>query len=291
MLQRLLAIIALPLLLGACSSARVQMNTEQRNTLKELQLQAVVPQEEVKIAVKPSGAAIGGAAFGVVGVLIGASIDAAAVNAQVTESQKLVGNFYLAADDIDFRAMLDARLRASLKEYPFPIKSIVMSPVFPTLDSIQRATASLEPHQGILVLFSGYELSADYRQLTTSTIATIWKKGSTEPLHRSILIYQSEPLGEGQMESISKWSANGATEFRRAIEAATEKIAQLVEIDIRLVEDRKKSNPTKATFNTAFGQTDISGELLQQDTSRVILLTDAGVIYDLPSTLASVKAQ
>jgi hypothetical protein len=279
---RLIALVTLPFVLGACGSARIHMNDEQRTSLKTLELRAVVPQEEVIVSVRPSAAFAGGAAFGVIGVLIGASIDASTVNSRVTDSQKMIGDFYLAADDVDFRAVLDAKLRTVAREVSYPVGSIEMSPVFPTQTSIAAASSSLEPQQGLWLLFSNYELSVDYRQLTTATVATIWKKDATQPIHRGILVYQSEPVGSGEADSVARWSTDGAAQYRRAVETATDNIARLAKLDLGIVEDRKNFEQASVPFNAPFGPITVSGQVLQRDNARVVLINDAGVVYSLP---------
>jgi len=279
---RMLALAFVATLLAACGSARIHMNDEQRASLKSLDMRAIVPQEEVIVAVRPSAAFAGGAAFGVVGVLIGASIDASTVNSRVAESQKMIGDFYLAADDIDFRPMLETKLRAVAPEAPYAVASIEMSPLFPTLASITAAASSLQPDQGLWLLFSNYELSTDYRQLTTSTISTIWKKDGNQPIHRGVLVYQSDPLGTGGADSVTQWSADNAARYRQALDTASDAIARLATLDLGIRENRGQLEQATVPFVSPLGPINVSGRILQREASRVVLINDAGIVYSLP---------
>lgn len=279
---RLIVLALAAAALAACGSARIHMNEEQRASFKSLDVRAIVPQEEVIVSVRPSAAFAGGAAFGVVGVLIGASIDASTVNSRVAESQKMIGDFYLAADDIDFRSMLETKLRATMPQAPYAVSSLEMSPLFPTLPTITATTSTLPPEHGLWLLYSSYELSTDYRQLTTSTVATIWKKGGEQPIHRGILIYQSDPLGSGGADSVTQWSADNATRYRHALDAASDAIARLATLDLGISENRKQLEQMTLPFTSPLGPMNVSGGVLQREASRVVLINEAGIVYSLP---------
>lgn len=273
-----MAVLSVSLMLGACATPlRVALSPEQRAKITEVKAHLPVVQDEVIVAVPASNVS---GAMG--GGLIGAVIDSKITNSRVKDTQQVMGPFYAAIEDFDYRAEFQEAMKRDLAAYPFKVTSVSTSARSLRQVDLTYLREDLLPHQALLVVWPSYSLSADFRALDTEVTVTMWAKGSdNQPLQRSILHYQSKPVGSGQANSVQAWAAENATVFRSAVrESISETIRLiLVDHDAGVVADAKPGEIR--SFKTAYA--DIKGRLLKEANGRVVVLGEDQKIYSLPA--------
>ena len=279
MLLRLL-MLAIPFLLTACAMPmRVSMTQEQRVKINELKAHVIVVQDEVIAAVQPSNvsAALGGG-------LIGAMIDSSVTNARVKESQKIMGPFYVAIEDVDYRKEFNETVRRELVNYPIKISDITTTPRMLNQDELNQMCEKLAPGQALLLIIPNYSLTMDFRSLDAESTVTIWTKNKeNSPLQRGVLRYQSQAVGAGGKSSIDNWSANNADLFKSTLRQSVSELMKMILMDIDLDQALAKSRQLKSfSFNSGVQQIDIKGRAMKEDANRVLVLGEDGKLYSLP---------
>ncbi|MDO8991174.1 MAG: hypothetical protein Q7U91_16235 [Sideroxyarcus sp.] len=289
MLKRNIALLLIPLLLGACATPlRVNLTTEQRAKISELKPRVIVIQDEVIAAVMPSQVSM---ATG--GGLIGAMIDGAITNKRVQESQKIMGPFYAAIENVDYRKEFDGVIRQELAKYPIKTGQIVSTPRMFNNAELARLTDELQPGQALLVIVPRYFLTMDFRNLDSEAWVTMWVKGQTAaPIHRGVLYYQSKPVGTGGKASIDLWAAGNAELFRTTMHDSVAEMTKLILMEVEVSATPAKTGESKLfAFNTGVQQVEIKGRQLQETASRTVMLGDDGKIYSLPKAQSAAVAQ
>jgi hypothetical protein len=289
---RALALVLSAALLGGCAiPMRVSLTPEQRASIKELDTKVVVVQDEVIVDVKPSGVAGAGLAFGLIGTLISTTIDSSVTNSRVKTAQDLMGPFYLAIEDVDFRKEFNDAIRPGLAGYPIKVAEVTTTPVGLSNARLRTWRDELKPGQNLMLIFPRYLLSADFRTLDSETWVTIWKKdGDDKAINRGVLRYQSAPVGPGGKDSIIEWSANNAAAFRAAIKEAVAETVSLVraDLDVAVVPD-KPENTRDFAVMTDGQQTVVKGRLISESASRWVALGADGKMYSLPKLPVAAK--
>jgi hypothetical protein len=289
MLKRNIALLLIPLLLGACATPlRMNLTTEQRAQISELKPRVIVIQDEVIAAVMPSQVSL---ATG--GGLIGAMIDGAITNKRVQESQKIMGPFYASIENVDYRKEFDGVIRQELAKYPIKTAQIVSTPRMFNNAELARMTEELQPGQALLVIVPRYFLTMDFRNLDSEAWVTMWVKGQTAaPVHRGVLYYQSNPVGTGGKASIDLWAAGNAELFRATMHDSVAEMTKLILMEVDVSATPAKTGESKPfAFNTGAQQVEIKGRQLQETASRTVMLGDDGKIYSLPKAQPAAVAQ
>ncbi len=289
MLKRNIGLLLITLLVGACATPlRVDLTAEQRAKIGELKPRVIVIQDEVIAAVTPSqvSKAMGGG-------LIAAMIDGAITNKRVQESQKIMGPFYAAIENVDYRKEFDGVIRQELAKYPIKTGEIVSTPRMFNNAELVRMTKELQPGQALLMIVPRYFLTMDFRNLDSETWVTMWVKGKTAaPVHRGVLYYQSRPVGAGGKTSIDLWAARNAELFRTTLHDSIVEITKLILMDVDVSAKPAKAGESKPfAFNTGAQQVEIKGRQLQETASRTVMLGDDGKIYSLPKAQPAAVAQ
>lgn len=283
---RLVAILSISLLLGACAAPmRASLTPEQRGKITELSAHVVVVQDEVIAAVQPSNVS---AATG--GGLLFALIDSSVTNGRVKDSQKALGPFYAAIEDVDYRKVFNEAIEAGLSTYPIKIGKFTTTPRALSNDKLLQLRNDLQPGQALLVISPRYTLTMDFRSFDSEAVVTIWLKpeasDANRPSQRGVLHYQSTPIEPGGKESLAQWSAQDAAAFRNVMResiAETVRMAMLdIDIDASTAPQAKDQKPF--AFNFGEGKGEIKGQVLKAGGGRVILLGADQKLYSLPDT-------
>jgi hypothetical protein len=289
MLPRIIALLVLPLLLGACATPmRVSLNTEQRAKLGELKARVIVVQDEVVAAVQPSQVSV---ATG--GGLIGAMIDSSITNERVKESQKLMGPFYASIEDVDFRKEFNETITRELTRYPIKTREVVTTPRMVGMSDLNQMRAQLPSGHALLLIVPRYSLTMDFRSLDADAFVTIWDKGEgNTPIQRGVLRYQSKLVGTGGKVSMDMWSADNAALFRNTLRESVTELTNLILMDADVVATPAKPDEMKTfTLNTGLQQAEIKGRSLKEVANRVIVLGEDGKLYSLPKAQPAALAQ
>jgi hypothetical protein len=290
--SRAFALVLTAALLGGCAiPMRVALTPEQRASISELNTKVVVVQDEVIVDVKSPGAAGAGMAFGLIGALISTSIDSSVTNSRVKTAQDLMGPFYLAIEDVDFRKEFNDAIRPGLAGYPIKVANVATTPVGLSNTQLRVWRDELKPGQSLMLVAPRYLLSADFRTLDTETWVTLWKKeGDDKPINRGVLRYQSAPMGPGDKDSILEWSANNAAAFRAAIKEAVSETVQLIrtDLDVAGTADKPEGNRDFDVMRDG-QQTTLKGRLISEGPNRWVALGADGKIYSLPKLAAAAK--
>ncbi|HEX8987474.1 MAG TPA: hypothetical protein VF816_05895 [Rhodocyclaceae bacterium] len=280
MLKPRFLLLLLPLVLGACASPlRINLASEQRAKLNEVQAKIIVVQDEVIAAVQPSmiSMATGGG-------LLMAAIDSSITNSRVQAAQKVMGRFYAEIEDVDYRKEFNAAMQQELQKYPIRPGSVVTTPRGLNRQELQQAVDKLEPGQALLVIMPRYFLSMDFRNLDAEAWVTIWTKGDTNaPVHRGVIYYQSQPVGPGGPASMEQWADKKATRFRSVLRESIAELSRLAVMEVDVVaEPPKREEARKFGFSTGAGQIEIAGNLVHETADRVLVLGTDGKLYSLP---------
>jgi hypothetical protein len=259
---------------------RISLTPEQRAKITELKAHVVVVQDEVIVEVHPSNvvAATGGG-------LIAAMIDSSITNSRVKASQEIMGPFYAAIEEIDFRKEFNGAIQRELANYPIKVAQFTTTPRGLGQAGLVRLKEDLQPGQALLVVYPRYYLTMDFRSLDVQSIVTIWTKDgdARTPVQRGVLYYQSQPVGPGGKESIALWGAQNAALFRSAMEESIVETLKLVLTDLDLVKPPGKPERSNTyTFNTGARQAEIKGQLVKETATRSTVLGDDLKLYSLP---------
>lgn len=282
---RTAAVLAAAALLAGCAAPlRVTFTPEQKASIAELDVKVVVVQDEVIVDIKPPNSATAGMMFGVIGALVTTTIDSAVTNSRVKAAQDVMGPFYAAIDDVDFRKDLDEAIRPGLASYPIKLGSVTTTPVVFTNAKLRQWRDGLRPGQGLLIVVPRYLMSADFRTLDVETWVTIWKKeGDDRPINRGVLRFQSAPVGPGEAESVALWSAKQGAVFRATVKEAITETLLLARTDMSVPD---KSEATDNLRDFALQQNGITstvrGKLIAEAPNRVVVLGADGRLYSLP---------
>jgi hypothetical protein len=282
---RVLIMVLASTILGGCAvPMRISLSPEQRASIKELNAKVVVVQDEVIVDVKASNVAGAGVAFGLIGAIISTSIDSKVTNSRVKSSQELMGPFYLAIEDLDFRKEFNDAIRPGLIGYPIKVADVATTPVGLSNAGLLTWRNELKQGQSLMVIYPRYALSADFRTLYAVTVVTLWKKeGEDKPINRSLLRYHSAPVGPGDKDSILQWSADNAAAFRTAIKEAVSETVQLVRADLDVATTAGKSDNNRSFDLILNGQqTTLSARLISESANRWVALGTDGTMYSLP---------
>ncbi len=282
---RLIAILSLALLLGACAAPmRSSLTPEQRSKITELSAYVFVVQDEVIAAVRPSNVSVG-----LGGGLIGAMIDSSVTNDRVKESQQQLGPFYASIEDVDYRKLFNESLEQGLSGYPIKVGKYTTSPRALSNAKLLQLRNDLQPGQALLAISTQYSLSMDFRSFDSESVVTIWFKpdaaDTNRPSQRGVLHYQSKLVGPGGKASLAQWSAQGAAVFRDVMResiAETVRMAML-DIDIQATTAPVPPNDLKTfPFNFGEGKGEVKGKILKKGDGRVVVLGENQKLFSLP---------
>ena len=285
MLPKTVVPILMPLLLAACAAPmRVSMTPEQRNKISEVKTHVIVPQDEVIAAVQPSAASFAGIGAGLLGVTIGAMIDASVMSRRVNETQKLMGPLYANIEDVDYRAEFGDAMKQESASHSVKIGQVVTTPRLLNMAELNQFRKTLKPNEALLLLVPRYSLNMGFRNLDANSQVTVWLPGEgNAPVHHSFVRYQSQSVGEGGQGSMDLWSANNASLFRSTLHESASELTQMILMDIDMV--AQPAGPSEMrNFSLATGgrQTEITGRVLKEDINRTVVLDKSGTLYSLP---------
>lgn len=277
-----LAVVSAGLLLGGCAtSLRIPLTKENQAAITDVKARVIVIQDEVIVAVQPSGV---GAATG--GGLLGAVIDSQITNSRVKASQQVMGPFYTAIEDLDYRTEFHASTGSGLGAYPYRLKELSVTPRALRQADLDQWRGELGPKEALMIVAPRYQLSMDFKSFDSEVFVTLWTvAGGNAPVQRSVVYYQSNPVGAGQADSVTKWTADSAATFRAAMRESIAESIRLVLLDIQTGEPAaaKDSDIQPFPFHTGAGMGEIRGRVLGRTDKRVTVLGQDGKLYSLPA--------
>jgi len=281
---RLVAILSIALLLGACATpTRLSLTPEQRGKITELAAHVTVVQDEVIVAVRPSNVSAGTG-----GGLIGAIIDSNVTNSRVKESQQIFGPFYAAIEDVDYRKEFNESIERGLSGYPIKVSKFTTTPRALSNEKLIQLRNDLQPGQALLVIIPHYTLSMDFRSFDSESVVTIWLKPEAsdlnKPSQRGVLHYQSAPVGPVGKESLALWGAQDAAVLRNVMRESITETVRMAMLDINVPADTAaQSKDLKSfAFNFGDGKGERKGQVLKTGDGRAILLGTDQKLYSLP---------
>lgn len=289
---RLAAFVLAAAFLGGCATPmRTSLTPEQRATIQELDTRVVVVQDEVIVDVKASNSTAAGAGFGLIGVLVTSTIDSHVTNSRVKSAQDLMGPFYQAIEDVDFRQAFNDAVRPALADYAIKVGNVSTTPLALNNETLRQWRNSLQPGQSLMIISPRYTLSADFRTFDAETVLTMWKKdGDDRPINRGVLRYQSAPMGSADKDAILRWSADNAAAFRAIVKEAVAETMHLVRVDLDVNEASFKPDQQRDfSFNSGDQQISFKGYLVSETPARATVLGADGKLYSLPKTTPVAK--
>lgn len=270
---------------------RTSLTPELRASIQELDTRVVVVQDEVIVDVKASNSVGAGVAFGLIGALITSTIDSKVTNNRVKSTQDLMGGFYQAIEDVDFRREFNEAVQPAMASYAIKVASVTTTPIALNDATLRQWRDGLAVGQSLMIIAPRYTLSADFRTFDAETVLTMWRKeGDDRPINRGVLRYQSAPLGAGGKESIEGWSANNAAAFRAVIKEAVAETMALVRADLDVTDNEVKPDQQREfPFSSGDQQTVLKGRLVSETATRRAVLGVDGKLYSLPNTALAVR--
>ena len=281
---RLITLALLATLLAACTpfSVRTAWLPEERAKIKEVNAEVIVVQDEILVDVTASNY---GAGMQNNGGLIAIALNNIETNSRVQQSQKAMGSFYQAIEDVDFRSDFGVRAQQELNNYPIKVVSVETTPKQMALAQIQQRINLLGPDQALLIVVPRYSLTMDYRALNARASVSLWTKyGGQAPVHRGVVVYQSKPVGPGGPPSADLWAQDHGALFRSALDESEREIAKLVvlETDVAPLLPPADAKLQTYPFVGALKVTAIKGQLIKETPERVIIMDDLGEIVSIP---------
>jgi hypothetical protein len=285
---RALAVIVVAGLVQGCvaTSPRVVASAQERASMVGLEARVVVVQDEVLPELPQVGgtAATLAVAAGGLGAIVGAVIDVAAMDRAVNQVLELAP-LYAATEDLDFRARFEQGLRSGLAGYPVPLASLSTTPVPLTAEAQLQARGALAPGRALMVVGAHYTFNDDFRTFVLRTTFSTWRRGDGEqPVHRTLLYYQSAPMGPGGQESVALWSAARGAALRAAVDEAIAETVALLRADQKL--PAQSEAPEEMRFFAVrlggFREQRVRGKLIGETADRWTVLSQGGVLMSLP---------
>jgi len=286
-LLRACMLVSMASLLGACAvPLRIGLKPEDRSKITALAAHVVIVQDEVIAAVQPpnAGAATGG--------LIGAMIDASIANSRVKESQQALGSFYAVIEDVDYRKEFNDAIRSELANYQIKVATVTTTPRAVNMDILAKLRNQLPPGQALLLIHPRYSLTADFRNFDAESHVSMWARsdspssagGMNVPMQRSVLYFQSQPVGAGGKKSLDIWGAQDAALFRSTMrESITETLRMaLIDLDVAVEPVAKTGNLEEFSFNNGAITTKLKGQVVKDGDTRAIVLASDKKLYSLP---------
>lgn len=291
--MRFVTALSVALLLSACGTPmRVSLTPDQRSKITELTAHVVVVQDEVIAAIQPSNAA----SIALGGGLIGAVIDSKVTNNRVNISQQLLGPFYAAVEDVDYRKEFNESIARGLSGYSIKVGKVTTTPRALTGPTLVRLRNELEPGQALLIIIPRYTLTMDFRSFDSESTVSIWVKSdgsnALTPSQRGVLHYQSAPVGPGGKESLMLWSAQNGARYRNVMRESIAETVRMVMLDIEVAAEltAKTEDLQSFPYNTGASMDTVKGQVLKAGDARTILIGADKKLYSLPNSASAASA-
>lgn len=275
--------------LAGCVQLYKPLEPQTQARIKQFKVENIVTQDELIIRAQSPGVA---AAAG--GGLIPALIDSAIASKRQDEIHELSSPFYKGVDTFDVRSYI-ANESEKLKELcPDKIESSITTPLALNSERRLKMQSRLTPDQAFLAFSTDFTFTPDYKRLFMMVTATLWlKESDSEPAYQNRLIYESNPQGNGLLDSTSKWGADSAKAYKTAITMGFNDILRLLAIDLKCQSEanntskkavQASSSSLLLPYNVAFlnSPIKIEGQVISETTDRVLLRSPAGFLYSLP---------
>lgn len=275
------------LTVAGCSPKLGVLDSDLAHTLETVRIISIIPQEQVGIRARESGA---GAMFGIAGDFADVAVGIANANAKESLS-----SLREAASDLDFRAVYSSRLETGFEERDWPDDL-----VFETRESRIpkrefRATIEELKEDAALVLDIQYFLSPSALVLVVQTRARLYRARGAKKVYTNNFTYYSQPVGSRKNgAAIARWSENGAKRYRACVDEGIEESMKMVR--------RYILKPTKDSENPGYEKVRLvyedpikdvearwSGYIVSREGNRVLVQYKTDEFYSLPS--AWIKSQ
>ena len=283
-------IVCLLLLVAGCSVLpnQVPLTNKTKSSYSKINTISVVVQDEVIPKVKPSNVS------GVVGGgLIAAMVDSSITGSRMNEALYTLEPFYWEVEDHDFRPIIEKKLKAKLaSNKQFDFSSFELTNRYISNDAQKRIMYQLDSSEALMIIGVSYNFSMFFKTLDISSSVSIWKKGDPTPdslIYLQKINVQSPYIGSGGEDSVELWSANNAKIYKENIELLTTELAAT--INNFTTHDYKSFQGEEVVVRFHNGQKDlpIKGKIINKSNSRVTLLAQDNVIYNLPFIEMKIK--
>lgn len=239
-----------------------------------LNVEVVLHQQELDVDVTKSQIAAAAGAFGLVGALVGATLDAAIDTASAQNAEKRVADIRNLLLDYNFNQAIEDSIKTAVTSpgiSPAPVV-IVRKTVW---DSVAEQAAPLaEPKQTVLRLVPRYAVAGNFESMTVSMMAyyvqrTVKDSGK---IKESVIFsrnYSFElPLdkieGSGADEDADRWVAIGKDGLVALLNQGVKQIGEMLAYDFS-IEGRNLSGNAKIGKTTQFKGKSYRGALVREE--------------------------
>lgn len=254
------------LALTACAPMQKSLSSQDKEAIKDVHVQVIVPQETFTFTAQTPGvsAALGG---GLLGALIDSSVQKSRQGDMRASIQPVLDELL----DADYRVEAAEALRDLKGDFPLHVGRTEVVAVVPDFDEQKALLAAKKPGQAYLRLLVHYNLDLSTKALVTRTQLTMWQPGATEASYMHSVVYVGTP------DAAAKAIDSVRRQMRESI-AQTIKVAKL---DIDNPAD-KGTHPTQSfTVHTQGRDWPLKGEVLGGDAQRVQVRAADGALFSL----------
>lgn len=251
---KILFVIAATVVIQSCSSGLqyTPLSEKNKNKITNVNLYNLVLQDEVKPSVELSNVtgAMGG---GLVPALIDASIN----SGRADDAQQLIQTLYNNTEDYDFRIESVKRITPQIQQV---FQDISFKPraeaVLLSNKARERRISQLEEGSTLLYLSTFYKFINDSKNLSTETVAFLYtkpekKKKKSDPIYYNSIYFESDSLGEGGADSLSKWNENNGELFISTLNDSIDSTADILAYDLQLQSPLKEQCNVKISSSYA----------------------------------------
>jgi hypothetical protein len=286
MILRLWCALALVSLAGCIAMpAYVPLDPGVQRGLKDMRITSAIAQDEIYLSAASPGvtAAAGGG-------LLAAVIESQIAKGRQDEIQAIVEPFYAAIDDVDFRRTFWAAVVPELQRlYAGRIAELKTTAAPLSMrERLMVLPGSLPAGRTFMYLGTQYLFSPDFSRVNVSTTVDLWRGGDKEPLYSNVFVYQSAPVAATGNGAIKLWSADGGILYRALVAEGAAETAKMLRLDAAhprvkgVDQGLPKGAPSMDARKASPGFPAVSGPLLDNRPSRVVVRNTDGRLYSLP---------
>jgi hypothetical protein len=243
MKTRFLVTCLLVLYLSGCATSHhIALTQEKHDAIKAINVYNLVVQEEIEHGMESK-----------MNVSMGHGIFPAVVNTAVESSKQknafeMIQPLLSASEHFDYRRVVASGINESLQEgFRLIDPDSTASAVKLTQKQLSSKVAELSEGEAFLYLSTDYYMTPDFKALEASMEAALYlresgskhrdvkhsaSKSLPEPDYKNSFIYQSNMYGEGDDDSVKRWSENDAALLVEVLKESSNELANLLHYDL-----------------------------------------------------------
>lgn len=260
------------------------LTTENRNRVRDVDVQVLMPQETVIFSADSPNvsAALGG---GLIGALIDASVQKSRQEAMSGE----MGVFLDRLADIDFRGESKAALADGTSGFALKVSNAEVLARIPTKSALDARIARTKGGSAFMRLLVYYTLDPKSLTLTTRSHAQMWQDGAAERSYAGSFIYQ-----EAAPAALAGAAPGAeAAAVREMMRRAVLQTLRMASLDINQpapatpatsatsAAPRKADAKPQYTFAMGGTRVPLAGDLVAREGDRVVLRDKGGILFSV----------